>query len=362
MIVGQLLGIFLWLVIVPFCLGLIPIRFVYREKRNAGVVLIGGYLVMFSLFWLVTVPAVIFIKYDNFLFVVQVFTIMVTIMSLIGVLLTVWACKQGTWISIKTSFNMKDSSLEEKLMWILFFALLLFQFYKAFTITSFDGDDAEYVVRSLIAQQSNVMYTILPYTGGTADLDIRHALAVLPIWIGYIGRMTNIHSTIVSHSVIPFAFISLTYIVYFEIGKCLLKKKKMLIPAFMTLMALLQIFGNVSIYTSETFFLTRTWQGKSFAANFIMPVVIWLLLLIFDKKEDGKSVEKKEDFGLWLLLWLVNMTAGICSSQAVFFCMMIIGIVAFFMAVSERKFSILVKCGFACIPNVAYMLLYLFLH
>ena len=168
----------------------------------------------------------------------------------------------------RSDLDMGGMALAEKAGWLLFFALVAWQLYKAFTLTSFDGDDAEYVAQSLVTWQSNTMYLIRPYTGGTTSLDIRHSLAVLPIWVAYIGRMTGLHTTILAHSVLPFVWIPLTYFVFYEVGKHLLKGKKEFLPAFMVLMALLQIFGNVSIFTNETFFLTRTWQGKAVAASF----------------------------------------------------------------------------------------------
>ena len=156
----------------------------------------------------------------------------------------------------------------------------------------------------------------------------------------------------------------------------------------MIIMALLQIFGNVSIYTNETFFLTRTWQGKAVAASFVIPATIWLLLWIFDGKDGGNGresagnvkfwsmkdaagrkydretagIQRGQTAGLWALLALVNMTAGVCTSMVVFLNVVLIGASAFWLTVAERKFSILVKAGLVCIPNGIYMLLYLFLH
>lgn len=361
MTVFQVLLLILWLLIIPFCIGLLPMRLVHRDRQNAGVVLLAGYLLMLPVFWLITVPAMLFVTYDSFLVAVRIFTPVAVLLAAAGVGVSIYGMKKGTFVSLRPAFHWKDSSVEEKIEWVLFFGLLLFQLIMAFTLTSFDGDDSEYVARSLIAQQSNVMYTILPYSGGTTTLDIRHALAVFPMWVACIGRLSGVHATIVSHSVLPLVFIPLTYLVYFEIGKCLFKKKKELLPAFLVVMSLLQIFGNVSIYTRETFFLTRTWQGKSLAANLVMLSVVWLLLWIFDGKDETTEAGKKKN-GLWLLLWLTNMTAGICTSQAAFFCVIIIGIAGFFMAIYERKFMILVKAGLVCIPNAAYMLLYLFLH
>ncbi len=368
MIVVKILGIILWMFVLPFCIGLIPLRWIPKEKKNIGVVFIAGYVIMLPMCWLVTVPAILFVKYDSFLVMVRLFTVGMAIAAAAGVALSAWAVKKKQWVSLKPAFRWADVSMEEKIEWFLFLALIAFQLYKAFTLTSFDGDDAEYVAQSLVTQQSNTMYLIKPYTGGTTSLDIRHSLAVLPIWIAYVGRMTGIHTTILAHSVIPFVFIPLTYVVYFEIGKQLLRKKKEFLPAFMVFMALLQTFGNVSIYTNETFFLTRTWQGKSLAANFVLPLIICLLLWIFDKENEhktrkGERLEEKEStFGLWLLLWLANMTAGVCTSMVVFLGAVMIAVIAFWMMIAERKFSVLIKAGIVCIPNVAYMILYLLLH
>ena len=69
-------------------------------------------------------------------------------------------------------------SVESRIYWGIFFTLLLVQMILAVVMSSFDGDDAYYVVESLLAQQADVMNTILPYTGTSTSLDIRHALAV----------------------------------------------------------------------------------------------------------------------------------------------------------------------------------------
>ena len=78
----------------------------------------------------------------------------------------------------------------------------------AFAYASFDGDDAYYVVQSVLADQTGVLNRIRPYTGLSTDLDIRHALATLPLWIAYVARMTGIHATIVAHTLLPLIFYS----------------------------------------------------------------------------------------------------------------------------------------------------------
>lgn len=355
------IGLIFWLLVIPFCIGLIPIGWIPKNRRNAGVVLVAGYLIMLPLCWLVTVPCILFVKYHSFRVMFRIFAVVVLLAAAIGVWLAARAYRQKTWVTLKPSLGWKQMSMEERIGWLFFFCLLGLQLYKSFTLMSFDGDDAEYVAQSLVTQQSETMYLILPYTGGTTSLDIRHSLAVLPIWIAYVGTMTGIHTTILAHSILPFVWIPLTYLVFYEIGKHLLKDKREYLPPFMGLIALLQIFGNVSIYTNETFFLTRTWQGKAVAASFVIPATLWLLLWVFDK-EKQESYKKSENIAMWALLWCTNMTAGVCTSMVVFLNACMIAAVAFWMMIAERKFSVLIKAGMVCVPNAVYMVLYLFLH
>lgn len=361
MLVLKGIGLIFWLLVIPFCIGLIPMRWIPENKRNVGVVLVAGYLVMLPLCWLVTVPCILLVKYYSFRVMSKCFTVVVLAAAVLGVVLAIGAYKQKKWVSLKPVFSLKKMEWEAKLGWLFFFLLLGLQLYKSFTLMSFDGDDAEYVAQSLVTQQSETMYLIKPYTGGTTSLDIRHSLAILPVWIAYVGKMTGIHTTILAHSILPFVLIPLTYIVFYELGKHLLKEKREYLPAFMGLIALLQIFGNVSIYTNETFFLTRTWQGKAVAASFVIPVTLCLLLWIFDR-EEKEDLNKKENIGLWVLLCCANMTAGVCTSMVVFLNACMIAAVAFWMMLAEKKFSVLIKAGLACVPNAVYMLLYLFLH
>ena len=237
--------------------------------------------------------------------------------------------------------------------------------YMAFTRASFDGDDAYYVTESLLAQQANVMNTILPYTGSSTSLDIRHALAVITMWVAFIARAGGIHATIVSHTVLPLLYIPMTYLVYIQIGRILFRKKHEMLPVFMVIMALIQMFGNTSIYTPETFFLTRTWQGKSLVANLVMPLLLWLFLWISRDMSEGKnwkeleSSQKMERISPWILMGLVNMTSGICSSMGVILGTILIGIYTIVMLVVTRRFSVVLGAFCACIPNLIYVLIYL---
>lgn len=418
---SAIISLLFWLVAVPFCIGLIPANFIAAEKRSPGFVLLAGYFGMWALFEISAVPAVLWVEYDNFKTASVVFTVLTLLSAAAGVWLlyrnhkagkpgVVFVSertgavrgKSGTADAAEKAYDRRVGSsggLKERMAafgrwllrgtgieWLLFFALLGFQLYKAVAYASFDGDDAYYVVESLLAQEAGVMYRILPLTGGSTGIDVRHALAVFPMWIAFVSVRAGIHATVVSHVVMPLVLIPLTYLLYYEIGRALFVRDSLSsgkqadgrrnsarqaqgssgnvfcrenLPVFMILMAVFQIFGNVSIYTTETFFLTRTWQGKAVAGALAIPAVLWLFLLLCGEKQ-GKEIdtEKEDRRGLWFAFVCVQMSVGICSSIAVFLVSLLTALTAFVLACVRRDLRLLFKFGAACIPNLIYMAIY----
>lgn len=357
MIVLQIISLIFWLLVIPFGLGLLPASLLPEKDRSLGTIFLAGYLFWFALFELVGIPVVIFKVYHGYSLLVVLFAAITIALALVGVSYTIVRMKKGYTLSLPEKAGLKSISLEDKLFWILFLLLVGFQLYMSFTRASFDGDDSYYVVQGVIAQQTDTLYRINPNTGRSAPLDVRHALALIPIWEAFVGTVSGIHVTLVAHSVIPFILLPLSYLTYFKIGQKLFATKKDRLPVFMILMALFQMFGNVSIYTNETFLLTRTWQGKSIAGNLILPAVFWIFLCLFEK--EPKERKRKDELGYWLLLAALNLAAGVSSSLAVMLTAVLVAGLAFLFALKERKFGILVKAGLACIPSAAYILVYL---
>lgn len=65
-----------WLLVIPFCIGLIPANFISAEKRSPGFVLLSGYFGMWALFEISAVPAVLWVEYNNFKVASAVFTVL----------------------------------------------------------------------------------------------------------------------------------------------------------------------------------------------------------------------------------------------------------------------------------------------
>ncbi|MDE7286849.1 MAG: hypothetical protein K2N55_08440, partial [Lachnospiraceae bacterium] len=338
MVVLKIVSLILWLLAVPFGMGLLPMPLLEKRFRTPGAVLAAGYILLFTALELVGIPVVLLAIYNGFTIFKNVFAPVTVLCAAAGIFVTWREKKNGYELNFQSISACKDKSMEEKIMLILFVVIAGVQLYMSFARASFDGDDAYYGAQAVIAQQIDTLYRVNPYTGRSAPLDVRHCLALFPIWEAYIGSMSGIHATIICHSVAPLLLIPLTYILYNLLGRQLLKEKKELLPMFMVLIALWQMFGNISIYTTETFFLTRTWQGKSFAGNFVIPAVIWIFLCLMEEKNTGR-------IGFWILLTCLNFAGGASSSLAILLsCLMTAGFSLLF-AIKEKRMGIFIKGG-----------------
>ncbi len=393
-----------WLIIIPVCMGLLIQNILPITKRTIGITVLCGYLFSFALFEIVAIPCMIFVKYYSFIPCVRIFGALEIILAVMGVYFTVKRVRrlikdgkvpkftednsgrrfhtfikltfQGEekadptgMISPRTDVRMMkyQYSAESIFFFALFFIIVGVQLFMAVFMAPFDGDDAYYVVESLLAQQADVMNTILPYTGSSTSLDLRHAMAVITMWEAFIAKVSGVHATIVCHSVIPLVFIPLVYIIYLEIARILLAAKQDLIPLFMIFIALIQMFGNTSIYTAETFLMMRTWQGKAMVANFVIPMILWIFLWLFDDCRKPGYLWKEETLGgmrivrnsAFVLLFMVNMAAGIMSSMGIMFGGGFTALLAIALFIYTRDYRIIPKSILAVVPCVVYLYIYM---
>lgn len=353
----KILILVLILIVCPFMSGMIPMFFVSKKRRTTSAVYVSGIILCLALFQLACVPVVILNDF-GFPIVVVMYSIILGITTVAGGVLSFFKWKKEGNIFAFSENDIKGRiTVEEVVEWIMFLAILVFQLVMFMRMTSFDGDDAYYVVNSLLATETDTMYRIRPYTGLATSLDIRHSLAVFPIWLAYVARVSGIHATVISHHIIGLALIPITYFIYFGIGRAILKRERKKLPIFMIFVAIMQVFGNVSIYTNATFFLTRTWQGKSLLANVCIPGVLWLLLNIFD----ADSFEGDNRFGFWMDLFALNIVAAMSSTASVFLIAMLIGLSGLVLSVREKNVQILLRLVITCVPLVAYGVIYLLL-
>lgn len=361
--VGKFLAYVFWAGLLPVCTGLFVCSFLRPADRKVHTVITLGYLASFSLFECFGLVILFTTAVGDFSLLVTLYAITVCMLSVLGVIRVkktgglagspfLELLRKKPW---RTEEGRKEIDLQTLVFWLCFLALLAFELVMSWTHASYDGDDAYYVAQSVQTWQTGTMYHYVPYTGITTELDGRHAMAMIPMWIAAIAKLCGTHPTIVTHSLIPLVFLPLADLCAYSLISALLydkdskKRTGRMIPAFMTAMALLQIFGNVSIYTPETFLLMRTWQGKTVFANIIVPLGFYSLLLAAHRIGEGGSLHMP-----LLSMVLVNVASGFCTAMAPLFTAFLFVVGSIFVSAAYRNRSYWKKAILFCIPNAAY--------
>ena len=350
MIILKLLGLILLLLVVPSCIGLVLSNYIKTKYTDASN-LIFGYLSMLAVLELIGIPVVILSNVGGYKIFMTVFGISLVLVSILGVYLN----RKNLNVSmLKSSIvnrtkSIKNLSLESKIYLSLIIICICFQLVMLFIYASMDADDFYYNAQALTSQQFGTMYRIDENTGRSIPLDIRHALALFPMWEAFISSITHVHVAILAHKILPLVIIPLSYYLLFKIGGVLFPEKIHSQLLFTLLMNVWRLFGFVSYYTTETFFLLRTWQGKSFAGNFILPAILWIFLCLY---------ESKESKGLYILLALTIISSGSSSSLAVLLSCLETGLLAVLFLIKDRDFKTFIRQILCCIPGAIYILIY----
>lgn len=353
MLLTELLILGLLLLVIPAIIGSL---FVNVNNGKAPFIFswVSGQIVLWAGFFAITVPMILLQKtFAQVCLLLNAYTVLLVLAALLlkGKRIIPFG-KEARIVAEKQPLI--DKSKEEVFFWLLFWGLLSLQFVLAVVCAYEEGDDAFYIAISTITEESNSMYIKLPYTGGSTGLDARHGLAPFPVWIAYLSRMSGMHVATVAHIVLAISILALAYGVCYLMTGYLCREKKEDIPFFMVLVELLFIFGGYSVYSVENFVLVRASQGKAVLAAVVLPYLFYLLMLLVRRLQDEKAP------GVLLLGLLAGTTmAGcLCSTLGTILICIMLGVAGLCMAISFKRWKVLVPLGGCCVIPAVVALLY----
>lgn len=332
---------------VPFLLGMVPIKVMNRFQRTPAMAYLCGWFVSFSVFELVAVPFILLER--SFTEVVVLYSIVLAVILGISVFYGRDAIKQlFSWKQWKK--GLLEMSWWTRLGWLIVIVLAAAQMAEAVCYEYYDGDDAYYIAQSVMTDTFDTMYLRDNYTGYLYDLDIRHALSPTPIYIAWMSRISGIHAAIIAHSVLAPIWLFLMYCVYSQIGRRLLAKNQEWQPLLLLFLIIWTSFGKVSLYTSETFIMTRTWQGKGLMAGIILPALVLCLIYLADKAPKP---------GTWILLVTVILSAVFATSVSFMLVPTVVGIAAVLIGWQKKSAKTVLLMGVCCLPCMILAFCYL---
>ena len=253
--------------------------FAELAKKGAGLVIASGLMVMWGIFLIVSIPVIIFQNEKIGMHtIVNIYAVAVPVLVAASVVLLIINLIKNR----RTGEKHKEPLVldnKEIIYLSIFFALVLYQLFKAVFYAYADGDDAFYVAMSQsLSGQADALYINNPYTGVIDGLMIRYALAPFPVWIAFLARIFKVNAATVSHICMPIVLIPITYAIYNAVGEKLFAGNKQKKYIFLCLVAVFIMFSGYSFYPSEVYMLTRAMQGKEALGNIVIPLLFYEMM------------------------------------------------------------------------------------
>lgn len=326
--------------VVPFVLGIVPVKYMNKAQKNPSITYISGWFVSFAVFETVAIPFILLKTSFTKLVVcytVVIFALLVYSMLNIKYVLDIYKMprKLPAWSYI---------------LWCIVFLIIGAQVYMAIAYEYYDGDDAYYIAESVMANAFDDMYVRDNYTTYLSNFDLRHALSPTPLYISWLSKISRIHPAIIAHSVLSVVWLLLMYMVYGQVANRLLVDARQYKPLFMMFIAIWFMFGNVSMLTAETFSMTRTWQGKGLMAGVVLPTLMLCIMHLADKKVSR---------GMWMLLVTVVVASAMTTTVAVMMIPTVIGIAAIIIGIQRKDIKRFFCIALCSLPMIVVGLIYM---
>ena len=221
MIVLKALSLILLLVVLPAMAGIMPLRFFKETDRTFGKAVILGYIISLAILEFVGIPVVLLCVYTGYVFIIVLFLVLLVFVAFLGMYISYKDYSRAVkndrkFFGLRSIISeeitrIRQSSPEAKIYLAITALLILFQMIMALRLASYDVDDAYYNAYARTAQQYGTLYRADPSTGRSFDLDMRHAMALFPIFQAIVSTLSGVHLLVVCHKIMPLILIPLSY-------------------------------------------------------------------------------------------------------------------------------------------------------
>ena len=329
--------------VIPFLIGMLFNKIATERTQDIVLNYVNGFVLCLGLLQVLVLPCIMLdISLTALTFVYVGILIGVSIVSV---------------VKNRNDFpEVKAQMIEtiKKLPWYMIFviAFMAFQCYMYIAYSHTDYDDSFYVASAVAAVDTDTVFQIDPYTGDRfVTYPMRYVLSPFSIFTAILSKVFGVHATILSHTVLPPLYLSLTYGVYWLLGDKFFKGKKEQNAKFLFFAMLISTLLSTTKYTQGSFMLLRIWQGKAFLASFLIPYVFYLeyKLLLNDWK-------KKE----WTLVLFAMLASCLVSSMGIILGAIMVGIMGILYALVNKNPKKLLAPMLCCVPNIILAVFYLF--
>lgn len=346
------LSVLIWFVLVPFFMGLPVLKCLKKENTDAVSCVIAGYLLMFALFEVISVPMV--------LLRLRFHVLLRTVSAVFGVLAlaALFRCRRT---AVETAAAAVKAFFRQP--WTLWaawiFILIQISFYVFGMAT--DLDDAYYVAAAGTALETDTMFCVSPYTGSVVkQFQLRYILSPFPLMTAFFSKNCGFEVATMAHTILPVFLVGLAYMIYYKFGLLLfqkpggeLRETKKQAGLFLCFVSLVNINSYYSVYTQGTFLLIRIWQGKAVLAAVLLPFIFYM---------GYKAMSDHAEKGDWILLFLGMVSCCLVTSMGVVLAPVLLGIMALLLGVLKKKWTYVGRSLLCCLPCATVGILYIILN
>ncbi|MBO5303763.1 MAG: hypothetical protein J6A92_06905 [Lachnospiraceae bacterium] len=340
--IKSLVLIAVFLVLLPFLLGLLYTKFIENDKNNILLQIVAGYVMMFGIFEIVALPLVFMRK--SLTMLVMVYGGILLLLAVVSLLLNY---KRILVIFSESFRSVRKFTL---CIWVQL-GVIAAQMLVYVRYQYSNADDAFFVAAATTSIATDSILAYSPYTGVAYEtLPSRYVLSPFYVFNAVVSRVTDTHPAIMAHMIFMLLFLLLAYAVYALIGRALFEKNMEKTGYFLLLISFLNLFAAYSERTSGVVLQIRLWQGKALLASVLLPLAVYLAIRIFLQK--GKVAD-------YVLLFLLMSACCMVSSMGIMLGAIMTGIFGILFAIKNKSVRLLICAALCCLPNLICACLYL---
>lgn len=350
-----ILGILIWLCIVPFLMGTLVLSFWKRKHDGLAECMVAGYFGMFAICQILIVPLILTeVPFHVFSQTLAGIYLILAAVSLIRTRKWIWEMLTGLFRGIWHH------------SWTVYAAvaavLVQAYYYVQYMVTNLD--DAYYVAVATTAIQTDTMYRYSPYTGrAVTGFNLRYCLSPFSMFQAALSKWIGVHPSTLDHTILAPALVMVAYLVYWSMGKLLFAKEyrqnqekdstEKLTGLFILFLSIVHVTSYYCIRNQGSVLLVRIWQGKATLASVLIPFLFYHCY---------RMAKRPEERGNLVILLMAMFSCCLVSSMGIALPVVMLGIFALLFGLFRKNGRYFLNMILACLPCVLYGILYIILR
>lgn len=362
--------------LIAIVLGVVPLvigaEVTNMLKTQGGIIpsYILGFFSMMAICEVIAVPCAFFKL--SFILVLILFYAAVASLLFLSV---IHKSPSKIWNTKDVILGLKQYKWFETIALIIMLVLLGVIIVNSLRLYVIDEDDSRFVVTAADIMRTNKLFLTDPNTGITYSqwpygVDVaKDIIAPHAVFCAVMATSTMTSAVVFMHTVYPVILYVVATFVYYLLITELLKSSEKLSKdkhleaykyIFIIFIFLYVIYHFSTRATAETVFLVRLWQGKAILASIIIPLLLYVLMLIYNLTNIEKKKEKQPHLILYLLVFV--LAGCITSSMATLLIPMIIIVYGLVYGFSKKSPLLMLGIWSAALPCIVLALISLYIR